>query len=69
ELCALWNLKAMREEDEQSRLNKAVVMQPEVDKWIKLLVILIMITGCRAQGNQQPEEEKIDLAVVVLVIA
>ena len=66
ELCALRNLKAMREEAEQSRLNKAVVTQPDVDKWIRLLVILIMITGCRAQGNQQPEEEKIDLAAAPL---
>lgn len=29
-----------------------------------------MINGCRAQdGDQRPEEDKIDLAVVVLLIA
>ena len=69
ELCGLWDLKAMREESEAVRLNKTVV-QGSKEKWIKLLVILIMVAGCRAQGEgQQQEEERMDLSVVVLLIA
>ena len=54
ELCGLWDLKAMREESEAVRLNKTMV-QGGKEKWIKLLVILIMVAGCRAQGEGQQQ--------------
>ena len=69
ELCDLWNLKAMGEEGKVTKVSKAVV-QPEKERWIQLLVILIVITGCRAQGNNpQPEEDGVDISVVVKRIA